>query len=136
MQKDPSDKLHHSQQAVLDRLLKQKLVEDLVHKQDMPRHDLVESLVHKENMAPLRQLINQLAAGEIAQILEQLSLEDQWLIWEQLDNDHKQAVQQEAPSSVLQLLAKPSFRSERPRIKALLFRVDSENLEPSGFFQT
>jgi magnesium transporter len=118
MQKDPTDKSHHSQQAVLDRLLKQKLVENLVHKQDMPRHDLVESLVRKENLAPLRQLINQLVAGEIAEILEQLSPEDQWLIWEQLDDHHKQAVQREAPSSVLQLLAKPSFRSERPRIKA------------------
>ena len=40
--------------AVRELLAKHKLVEDLVHRQDMPRHQLVENLVHKQHEAALR----------------------------------------------------------------------------------
>lgn len=39
-------------------LARHKLVEDLVHHQEMPRHDLVESLVHRA--APLNELRHKL----------------------------------------------------------------------------
>ena len=118
MQKDPAAKEYNSQHAVLDILLKHKLIADLVHKQDMPHHDLVETLVRKESMAQLRQILEQLAAEEIAHILEALPPEDQRLIWEQLDNERKQAILLDAPVSVLQLLGKQDYKTEKPRIKA------------------
>jgi magnesium transporter len=116
MQKDPP--LHNSRQALHDILLKHKLVADLVHKQDMPRHDLIETLVHKENRAQLQQILNHLAAGEIARILEESPSEDQWLIWEQLDDDHKQAIQKDAPLLARQFLGKPDFKPEKSRVRA------------------
>ncbi|WP_374086950.1 CorA family divalent cation transporter [Methylomicrobium lacus] len=118
MQIDPAAKEHNSRQSVLDILVKQKLIAELVHKQDMPRHDLVETLVHKENMAQLRQILDHLAAEEIADILEALPPEDQRLIWEQLDDEHKQAIRLDAPASVQQILGKPDYKTEKPRIKA------------------
>jgi magnesium transporter len=118
MQKDPAADYHNSQQAVLDILQKHKLIADLVHKQDMPRHDLVELLVYKENMAHLRQILNHLPAAEIAHILEAFPAEDQLLLWEQLDNDHKQLVLQDAPISVLQILGKKDHKTENSRVKA------------------
>ncbi|MDO9103558.1 MAG: CorA family divalent cation transporter [Methylovulum sp.] len=122
MQKNPDAKYPNSQQAVLDILLKQKLIADLVHKQDMPHHDLVETLVRKENMAQLQQILNHLPSAEIAHILEDLPLEDQLLIWDQLDDDHKQPILLEAPISVLQILGKQDYKTEKSRIKAFDLR--------------
>ncbi len=117
MQKDPNTKQHNSRQTLLDLLQKHKLVEGLVHKQDMPHHDLVETLVHKENMAQLQQIVSQLPPMEIAQILEELPLEDQLLIWEQLGDDHKQHILRDAPSAVLLILGKQEYKGEKSRIK-------------------
>jgi len=108
----------NSQQAVIDILSKHKLIADLVHKQDMPHHDLVEALVYKENMAQLKQILNHLPAAEITHILEELPAADQLLIWEQLDNDHKHSILLDAPISVLQILGKQDYKTEKSRVKA------------------
>jgi len=118
MQKDPSSKYLNSQQAVLDKLLKHKLIAEMVHKQDMPHHELVEALVRKENMAQLQQILNHLPSAEIARILEALPPEDQLLIWEHLDDEHKQPILLEAPISVLQILGKQDYKTEKSRVKA------------------
>ena len=55
-------------------LVRHKLVEDLVHRQDMPHHDLVETLVHKQNMVELQRLLDQLDSQLIARILTAGSL--------------------------------------------------------------
>ncbi|MDP2904157.1 MAG: magnesium and cobalt transport protein CorA [Methylovulum sp.] len=118
MQKDPTTTYHNSQQAILDKLLKHKLIADLVHKQDMPHHNLVEVLVRKENMAQLQKILNHLPPEEIAHILEALQPEDQLLVWEQLDDAHKQPILLEAPISVLQILGKQDYKTEKSRVKA------------------
>ncbi len=118
MQPDPTPHHQTSRQAVLDLLLKHKLVQGLVHKQDMPHHDLVEMLVHKENLAQLQQTLNHLPPAEIAPILEELPPDDQLLIWEQLDDDHKQHILRDAPISVLQILGKQDYKAEKSRVKA------------------
>ncbi|MDD2724348.1 MAG: CorA family divalent cation transporter [Methylovulum sp.] len=118
MPKEPTAKFHNSQQAVLDILVKHKLIAKLVHNQEMPHHELVETLVRKENMAQLQQILNHLPPEEIAHILEELPPEDQLLVWEQLDDAHKQPILLEAPISVLQLLGKQDYKTERSRVKA------------------
>jgi len=119
---DPAAKEHTSRQAVLDVLLKHKLIAEMVHKQDMPHHELVETLVRKENLAHLRQILDHLAAEEIADILEALPPAEQRLIWEQLDDERKQSVLLDAPVSVLQILGKQEYKTEKPRIKAFDLR--------------
>lgn len=118
MQKEPNAKYLNSRQAILDLLQKHKLVADLVHKQAMPHHGLVEALVRKENMAQLQQILNHLPPSEIAYILEELPPEDQLLIWDHLDDDHKQPILLEAPISVLQILGKQDYKTEKSRVKA------------------
>ncbi|MGZ4967896.1 MAG: CorA family divalent cation transporter [Methylobacter sp.] len=122
MQKEPAAKSYNSHQAILDLLQKHKLIEGLVHKQDMPHHSLVETLVRKENMAQLQQILNHLPPSEIAHILEELQPEDQLLIWEHLDDDHKQPILLEAPISVLQILGKQDYKTEKSRVKAFNLR--------------
>jgi magnesium transporter len=118
MQKDTTNKQQNSHQAVLDILSKHKIIADLVHKQTMPHHALVETLVRKENMAQLQQILNHLPPEEIASILEALPPEDQLLIWEQLDDEHKQPILLQAPISVLQILGKQDYKTEKSRVKA------------------
>ncbi|MEW6515124.1 MAG: magnesium transporter [Pseudomonadota bacterium] len=67
---------------IRDLFARQKRVEDLVRRQEMPRHELVEQLVHKENLAKLAQKLEQLHAADIAYILEALPLDERLLVWD------------------------------------------------------
>ena len=66
-------------QALLSR---HKLVEDLVHRQEMPRHELVESLVHKQHLAELQRKLDEMHSADIAYILEALPLDERLLVWD------------------------------------------------------
>ncbi|MEY4768826.1 MAG: hypothetical protein RL637_1465, partial [Pseudomonadota bacterium] len=107
-----------SQQVVLDLLLKHKLVEELVDKQDMPRHELVQSLVRKQNLARLQQILNHLPPTEVARILGELSPADQLFVWDQLNDERKEPILLEAPISVLQILGQRDYKTENSRVKA------------------
>jgi magnesium transporter len=68
-------------------LHKHRLVETLVHKQEMPRQELVETLVHKQNLAELQKKLDRLHAADIATILEQLPLEERLAVWDLVKAD-------------------------------------------------
>ena len=106
-----------ARKSLFEALQKHRLIEDLVHKQDMVKRDIVETIVRNEHMAKLRQLLKQLSPVEIAAILEELTSEDQLLIWEQINDEDKQLVLSLAPVSVLQILGKKDVKVEKPRIK-------------------
>jgi magnesium transporter len=74
--------IEDSLRQVMDLITRQKLVESLVHNQDMPRHELVESLVHKQNLAELSKKLDALHPADVAYILEALPLEDRVLVWD------------------------------------------------------
>lgn len=79
---ESKESLSENLQQVIALLDKQKLVEDLVHKQEMPHHDLVESLVHKQNLTKLQQKLDALHPADVADILEALPLEQRLDVWE------------------------------------------------------
>ncbi len=79
---DSKDSLSESLQQVITLLDKHKLIEDLVHRQDMHNHDLVESLVHKQNLQELQKKLDQLHPADVAAILEALPLEQRLDVWE------------------------------------------------------
>ena len=105
-------------QALLNLIKKHQLVETFIHKQDMPRHDLVESLVRKQNLAKMQQLLNQLPLQEVAQVLEELSLEEQLFVWDQIDEGRKEQILQDVPISFIHALGKREYKNERSSIKA------------------
>jgi magnesium transporter len=84
----------------------------------MPRRDLVESLVRKQNLAKMQQMLNQIPPQEVAQILEELSAEDQLFVWDQINDDRKELILQDVPISVLQALGKREYKNEKSSIKA------------------
>ncbi|HEX2797349.1 MAG TPA: hypothetical protein VHN38_09705, partial [Immundisolibacter sp.] len=77
----PDDVQQHLRE-VQELLARHRLVENLVHRQDMPRHDLVESLVHKQHVASLQERLDGLHPADIAFILEALPLDDRRFVWD------------------------------------------------------
>lgn len=75
-----------SLQIIQDLLTKHKLVEGMIHKQDMPRQDLVGSMVHKQHLTELGLVLARMSPAEIAEIFNELSPDDLFLLWGQIDD--------------------------------------------------
>src|SRR5580765_7298169 len=67
---------------VQEILHRHKVVENLVGRQDMPKHGLVEQLVHKQHLAEVRTKLDRLHAADIAFILDALPLEERLEVWD------------------------------------------------------
>ncbi len=75
-----------SLETIQDLLGKHKLVEGMLQRQQMPRHDLVGAIVQKQHLVELGSVLDRLQPAEIAAILDQLSPEDLFLVWGQIDD--------------------------------------------------
>ncbi|MBW8363435.1 MAG: hypothetical protein K0M39_02660, partial [Rhizobium sp.] len=73
-------------------LARQRRVEALVQKQDMPRHELVEGLVHRQHLVELHNLLRRLSAGEIARVIEALPEEDRLAAWQEVEESRCELV--------------------------------------------
>src|SRR5258708_29236625 len=97
--------LQQNLRDVQELLLRQKLVEDLVHRQEMPKHGLVEQLVHKQHLAELRAKLDRLHPADVAFILEALPLQERQAVWElvKADRDGRLLLQvaDAAPASLI-----------------------------------
>ncbi|KAF0205469.1 MAG: Mg2 transporter protein CorA family [Gallionellaceae bacterium] len=118
MQNDQPAEQQNNRQTLLHLLQKHQLVEGMVRKQDMPHHDLVETLVRKQNLAKLKQALNEADPADVAQILGELSAEEQIFVWDQLSESRKELILRDVPISVLNALGKREFKNERSSIKA------------------
>ena len=98
------ESLGESLQQIITLLEKHKLVESLVHKQDMPKHDLVEMLVHKQNVGELQKKLDTLHPADIAYILEALPLQDRLNLWELVKTESDGEILLEVSDSVRQSL--------------------------------
>ncbi len=74
----------HEVQELLHR---QQLVEDLVGRQEMPKHELVEHLVQKQHLAGLHAKLDKLHPADVAYILEALPLDDRLVVWDLVKAD-------------------------------------------------
>jgi magnesium transporter len=85
-------------------LEKHRLVESLVHKQEMPKHELVEGLVHKQNLIELQKKLEDLHPADVAYILESLPLDDRLRVWELVKADRDGEILLEVSDAVRQTL--------------------------------
>jgi magnesium transporter len=103
---------------VRNLLARHKLVEDLVHRQDMPHHDLVENLVHKQNIVELQRLLDHLGPQLIARILEALPHDDRQIVWQLVRDERKEEVRREISDSVrAELVVEVKHRSRSTMIR-------------------
>lgn len=101
---ETKESLQESLQQVITLLNKHRLVEELVHKQDMPRHDLVETLVHKQNLVELQKKLDELHPADVAYILESLPLEQRLEVWELVKAERDGEILLEVSDAVRQTL--------------------------------
>ncbi|MBS1198511.1 MAG: magnesium transporter [Proteobacteria bacterium] len=73
-------------------LARQKLVENLVQRQDVPRHDLIEEVVHRQHAEELNRLLNDLAENEIALIIEALPPEDRLMAFSEAGEERSERI--------------------------------------------
>ena len=106
------ESLSESLQQVIALLEKHKLIEGLVHKQDMPKHELVESMVHKQNLIELQKKLDALHSADVAHILEALPLQDRLNLWELVKADRDGEILLEVSDSVRQSLIADMDSSE------------------------
>ncbi|HNV87354.1 MAG TPA: magnesium transporter [Methylotenera sp.] len=104
VKESPKESLSESLQQVISLLEKHRLIEDLVHKQDMPKHALIEQLVHKQNLIELQKKLDALHPADVAYILEALPLEDRLNLWDLVKADRDGEILLEVSDSVRQSL--------------------------------
>ena len=86
---DPDD-AQHALAEVQERLRRQQLVADLVHRQEEgdSKASLVEDLVHRQHEAELKTLLDGLHPADIAFILESLPKDERQAIWALVSPEH------------------------------------------------
>jgi magnesium transporter len=90
-----------------------KLVEDLVHRQDMQRHDLVESMVQQNNQSELHRFLDKLDNPEVARILETLSSDERQILWQQINEERKEEILLDVSDSVrVEFVSVPKQKSQ------------------------
>jgi len=101
---ESKESLQENLQQVISLLNKHRLVEGLVHKQDMPKQHLLETLVHKQNLAELQKKLDALHPADVAYILESLALEQRLDIWELVKAERDGEILLEVSDAVRQTL--------------------------------
>ena len=119
----PVDSAAENLQQVLVLLNKHKLVEELVHRQDMPRHDLVETLVHKQNLTELHHKLDQMHPADVAYILEALPRDQRLVVWDLVKAERDGEILLEVSDAVREMLIENMDRAE------LLAAAESLNTE-------
>jgi magnesium transporter len=96
-------------------LARQKLVEELVHRQgehDPRKPELVEAMVHKQNVAELQKRIDRLHPADVAYILEGLPLEERLSVWGLVHSDRDGEILLEASEAVRESLIADMSRED------------------------
>ncbi len=123
--KKPQESLQASLKQVQSLLARMRLVEGLVHKQDMPRHKLVEGLVHKQHGAELQKKLDQLHPADVAYILESLPLEDRLRVWDLVKSERDGEILLEVSDAVRESLIDSMDREE---LVAAAEQLDTDEL--------
>jgi magnesium transporter len=97
-------RLQDDLEQVTELLHRQKVVEALVHRQEMPRHELVENLTHRQNVAELQRKLDQMHPADVARVLEALPLDERLQVWELVRQDRDGEILLEVSDAVRESL--------------------------------
>ena len=116
-------KIQDNLSNVKEFIAKHRLVEDLVHRQEMPRQELVEDVVHKQHLAGLRSLLERVPLTEIARIIEALEPDDRLLVWYEVREERGEAILEILSDEVRQdLIGDSHHRNEKTTVSAFELR--------------
>lgn len=106
------DDVQQRLREVQSLLSRHKLVESLVHRQEMPRHELVENLVHKQHLAELQRKLDEMHSADIAYVLEALPLDERLLVWDLVKAERDGEILLEVSDAVRDTLIEAMERTE------------------------
>jgi len=118
---DTSHENHHTEKVqehlkqVEALLHKHALVEEVAHKQELPRkdrHALVDTLLHKQHLTELQRKLESLHPADIAYILEALPIEQRLLVWDLVKSERDGEILIEVSDSVRESLIATMNREE------------------------
>jgi len=89
---------------VIELLQRQRVVEDLTHRQEGAHQDLVENLVHRQNVVELQRKLDDLHSADVAYILEALPLIDRLALWQLVKTERDGDILLEVSDSVRETL--------------------------------
>jgi len=120
-----AEELQAHLEEVQELLTRHRLVEDLVHRQEMPRHGLVEDLVHKQHLQQLHTRLDKMHPADIAYILEALPLDERLLVWDLVRADRDGDILLEVSDAVRESLIESMAPAE---LKAAAESLDTDEL--------
>ncbi|MDP1995844.1 MAG: magnesium transporter, partial [Gallionella sp.] len=131
---DTSQKKHYTENVqnhlkeVESLLHKHALVEEVVHKQELPRQDrhaLLDTLLHKQHLAELHRKLDSLHPADIAYILEALPIEQRLLVWDLVRSERDGEILIEVSDAVRESLIATMNREE---LRAAAERLDTDEI--------
>ena len=109
---DSDEELQEHLAEVQTLLARHKLVEDLVQRQEGPRHDLVEGLVHKQHLNELQRRLEPMHPADVAYILEALPLDERLIVWDLVKAERDGEILLEVSDAVRETLIESMERTE------------------------
>ena len=130
-----TDEEHHYTDHVQDHLkqiesllAKHALVEEIAHKETIPReerHALIGTLLHKQHLAKLRAKLDDMHPADIAYILEALPIEQRLLVWGLVKSERDGEILIEVSDSVRESLIASMNREE---LSAAAGQLDTDEI--------
>jgi magnesium transporter len=123
--RNPHSQLQNQLARVHELLRRQRLVEDLAHRQHGEHHDLVDNLVHRQHLAELQREIDGLHPADIAYILEALPREERLEVWNLVKVDRDGEILLEVSDAVRESLLADM---DKPELLAAAEQLDAEEI--------
>ena len=109
-------------------LEKHALVEEVAHKEALPRadrHALIDTLVHKQHLTKLRAKLDEMHAADIAYVLEALPIEQRLQVWDLVKSERDGEILIEVSDSVRESLIASMNREE---LSAAAGQLDADEI--------
>jgi magnesium transporter len=123
-----SDNVQDNLKQVESLLNKHALLEEVIHRQELPREDrhaLVDTLVHKQHLAELRTKLDSMHPADIAYILEALPIEQRLLVWDLVKAERDGEILLEVSEAVRESLIASMNREE---LSAAAGQLDADEI--------
>ena len=131
---DTTPEQHHTENVqdhlkqVESLLNKHALLEEVIHRQELPRQDrhaLLDTLVHKQHIAELGRKLDSLHPADIAYILEALPIEQRLLVWDLVKSERDGEILLEVSEAVRESLIASMNREE---LSAAAGQLDADEI--------
>jgi len=109
--------------TVKELLAKRKLVEELVHRSDSPRHDTGDDPAHKQHPVGLHALLERLPLNEVAAIIEALEPQERLQVWNDVREERGEAILEILSDEIREdLICDSHLRNEKTSVTAFELR--------------